>query len=285
MLFKKSEKALFRVLNLSGGIESTAMYLMAVEGVVGPKPEFAIFADTQWESKATYSQINWLDDRFGLDIPIRRVTAGSLKKHILAGAVDTTRKVSTAPFFVHGKNGKYATLRRWCTRDYKITAIRQEVGRLLREWQDGKNSYPAGAVEQWIGLARDEVVRIKDSGARYVEHRYPLIEAGYSQNDCVNWLRGRGYPVPPSSGCVGCPYHSDDEWRAMIAQRPDEFTEAVEFDAAIRGGFRGSKEFVYLHRSLRPLGEVDFTLRELPVLQAQLFQTNWSEECAGVCGI
>ena len=261
------------------------MYLMAIQGIIGPKPEFAIFADTQWESRKTYEMIDWLDERFGLDIPIRRVTAGSLKKHILAGASDTSRKVSTAPFFVKGANGKYATLRRWCTRDYKITAIRREVGNLLKEWQGGKNSYPVGAVEQWIGLARDEVIRIKDSGVRYVDHRYPLIEAGFSQNDCTNWLRSNGYPVPPSSGCIGCPYHSDEEWREMTVNRPDEFAEAVEFDDAIRGGFRGSKESTYLHKSLRPLSEVDFTLRELAVLQPQLFATNWSDECSGTCRV
>ena len=285
MLFSASSKALFRVLNLSGGVESTAMYLMAVEGVITPKPEFAIFADTKWESRKTYEMIDWLDDRFGTEIPIRRVSTGNIKSHWLAGAADITKKVSTAPFFVRGDNGRYATLRRWCTRDFKITAIRQEVGKLLKEWQGGKKSYPAGAVEQWIGLARDEVVRIKDSGARYVDHRYPLIEAGYTQNDCVNWLRSNGYPVPPSSGCVGCPYHSDEEWREMIEARPDEFAEAVNLDAAIRGGFRGSKQEVFLHRSLIPLADVDFTKRELPVLQPKLFATSWSEECAGVCGI
>lgn len=285
MIWKASEKALFRVLNLSGGIESTAVYLMAIEGVICPRPEFAVFADTQWESKATYDNLEWLDLHYGTEIPIRRVTSGSLKQHILNGAANTSQRVSTAPFYVRGENGRYATLRRWCTRDFKITAIRQEVGRLLREWQGGKKSYPSGAVEQWIGLASDEVSRVKDSGVRYIDHRYPLIEQRFTQNDCVNWLRSRNYPVPPSSGCVGCPYHSDNEWRRLQEHHPGEFADAAAFDAAIRQGFRGSQQEVFLHKSLTPLGDIDFTEKELPVLQPKLFVTNWGEECAGVCGI
>ena len=63
----------------------------------------------------------------------------------------------------------------------------------------------------------------------------------------------------------------------MRDNRPGEWADAVEFDAAIRtaGGMRGQS---YLHRSLLPLDQAPI---DGNANQADL----WGEECEGMCGV
>lgn len=74
-----------------------------------------------------------------------------------------------------------------------------------------------------------------------------------SRHDCINWLTRQGYPIPPKSACVGCPFHSNKEWKDL---NWDEFKSAVEFDEIVRrrGGMRGD---IFIHRTCKPLAEVD----------------------------
>ena len=68
-------------------------------------------------------------------------------------------------------------------------------------------------------------------------------------------------------------------WRDMKKDDPQSFNEAVEFDKAIRNKGRNNGR-QYVHRSCKPLDEVDFrSLEDLG--QLNLF----NNECEGMCGI
>ena len=56
--------------------------------------------------------------------------------------------------------------------------------------------------------------------------------------------------------------------------------DAVEIDKVIRNGLRGTKERLYLHRSLKPLDEIDF--RNLEDMGQMNF---FNEDCEGMCGL
>jgi len=45
-------RSALRVLSLGAEVQSTTLALMAAHGIVGPMPDCAIFADTDWEPKA-----------------------------------------------------------------------------------------------------------------------------------------------------------------------------------------------------------------------------------------
>jgi len=49
-----------RVLSLGAGVQSSVMALMAAHGEL-PRINCAIFADTQWEPKAIYEHLDWLE--------------------------------------------------------------------------------------------------------------------------------------------------------------------------------------------------------------------------------
>ncbi len=94
------------------------------------------------------------------------------------------------------------------------------------------------------------------SSERWRINRHPLIELHKTRVGCLEWMRQYGYPEPPRSACVGCPYRSNEEWRWLRDNEPESWNEAVEFDRVIRkcGGMRGD---VFLHAARIPLDEVD----------------------------
>ena len=135
------------------------------------------------------------------------------------------------------------------------------------------------AVEQWYGISLDEIQRCK---IEFVEpwrrNRYPLIEMRMTRGDCLMWMERAGYPRPPRSACIGCPFHSDHEWRDLRDNRPDEWADAVDFDARIRIA-GGMDKPTYLHRQCVPLDQADLTTAE------DAGQLTMLDECEGMCGV
>ena len=93
------------------------------------------------------------------------------------------------------------------------------------------------------------------------------------------WLEKKGYKVPPKSACLGCPYHNDEQWREIKNKWPEEFEETCQVDEALRNCPTYEGE-LYLHRSLKPLRDVDFRTMEE---QGQL--NFFIDECEGMCGV
>ncbi len=268
------EDADLRVLSLGAGVQSTTLALMAAHGEIGPMPDVAIFADTGWEPKAVYAHLDWLSGGNVLPFPIHRVQALDLRREVLDRAAENEGRFISLPFFLDtGGMG-----RRQCTREAKIAPIRKEIRRLLGVAK-GKRA-TRFSVEQWIGISTDEMQRMKDARESWITHRWPLIEARMSRADCYAWLDRHGYPRPPKSSCVGCPFHKDSFWRDMMRDDPDAFEDAVAVDHALRarGPVNGMRAQEFMHRSCQPLDEVDFEAR----LGGQ--EITFLDECDGVCG-
>lgn len=265
--------AMIRVLSLGAGVQSTALSLMAAHGEFGVMPDIAVFSDTQWEPRKVYDHLAWLSSPNVLPFPVAILTEGSLRQAILDRSNTTGGRFAAVPWFMLKPNGEDAMGRRQCTQEYKLKPIRRKVRELL----DGKT--PAGGCEMWIGISTDEVIRAKPSTVRYIVNRWPLIEKRLSRQDCLQWLERNGYPTPPKSSCIGCPFHSDRQWRELRDGSPAEWDDAVMIDAAIReqSGFKGKQ---FMHRSMKPLAEVDLRTDE-EVGQSDLF----GNDCEGMCGV
>jgi hypothetical protein len=238
-------------LSLGAGVQSTTLALLAAEGTL-PRPDVAIFADTGWEPRAVYAHLDRLEA--ALPFPVLRVTAGNLRDDLL----DPDRRYAAIPAFVRNADGSDGMGRRQCTSEYKLSPIRRKLRELLGATPPDHRRVPRGRVaEQWIGFSTDEVHRanrVKDSdGVTYLTTRYPLLDLGMSRTDCERWLRARGWGSTAKSACIGCPYHGNRAWRELRDQRPDEWADAVAFDAAIRNSGRGADGEQYLHRSRLPL--------------------------------
>jgi len=254
---------MIRVISLGAGVQSTTMALMAAHGELTPMPDCAIFADTGWEPAAVYEHLDRLEA--ALPFPVYRVTAGNLRADVLARSNTTGGRFAAVPWFMRMPNGDDAMGRRQCTKEYKLRPIQREVVRQM-------GGRPKAGVEMWIGISTDEAMRVKPSRVQYVVNRWPLIEARKNRSDCKAWLERAGWNAPRSA-CIGCPFRSDEEWKALT---PAELADAIEVDAAIRHQpkFKGEQ---FAHRSMVPLSEVDFSDRGQPDL--------FANECEGMCGV
>lgn len=294
-----------RVHSLGAGVQSTTLALLAAHGEVGPMPDCAIFADTGWEPAAVYDHLDWLMSGSVLPFPVHVVSAGNIREQLIAAGEGRrwasvpafTRTVTPAgadvPIFDEDDDGELieivrrqtatatvsiGMIRRQCTTEFKIVPIRRKVRELAGLTR--KRSPAVPAVEQWIGISTDEIIRAKPSFEPWQVKRFPLIEKRMSRQDCLAWLRRHGYPIPPKSACIGCPFHDNARWRYMRDHDPEAWGDAVEADRALRSGVRGIRGEVFLHRSCVPLDQADLSTA------ADHGQLDlWPNECEGMCGL
>jgi hypothetical protein len=168
---------------------------------------------------------------------------------------------------------------RACTYDFKIAPILRKA----RELGGIKRGQKTVGVVQWIGISLDEVHRMKPSRDLWAKCVWPLVDLGMRRGECIAWMERNGYPKPPRSSCVFCPYHSDAEWRRLKTEEPEAFAAAAEFEKAVQAAKRKSdniRSIPFLHKSCQPIETVDFSSEE-DRGQMSLF----GNECTGMCGV
>lgn len=289
------------VLSFGAGVQSTTVLLMSCEGLL-PKLDHVIFADTQWEPSAVYRHLEWCHGfaaSHGITIDVR--TAGNLRDDIvdfwgpLRSSSDGKRHASI-PAFIKNPDGSRGLVRRQCTSEYKIEVIEKYIRGVVLQLVPRQRWPLEHAVTQWLGISCDEASRMKRSRRPACKFWHPLIEAdacaihdgaslfsrGMTRADCLSWLSSRGYPRPPRSACIGCPFRSNAEWLGLTR---DELADAGEVDALIRSGARerlGDRGHLvglpYLHQSMIPLVDIDFST-------ADDNTTGFDDECFGICGV
>ena len=133
--------------------------------------------------------------------------------------------------YLKGRNGHGDGIgRRQCTEHYKIRPIQRKIRELLGLTKGQR--VPSGtAVELWLGISTDEAIRMKPSRDRWIQNRYPLIEAGMSRKQYIAWWQARYDRPLERSACIGCLYQSRQRWVETKRRWPELFAEAVEIDA------------------------------------------------------
>ena len=274
---------MIRILSLGAGVQSSTLALMSAHGEVEPF-DAAIFADTHSEPANVYKWLDWLEKQ--LPFPVYRVSAGNLGERMLRTQVSkktgqTYIKALIPAYFDNGKGGK-GLLGRKCTADYKVAVLLKKQKELANVPRGCKTIKCKTA----IGISLDEYQRMKPSKEPWVENYWPLIDLKITRQGCLDWMNKNGYPIPPRSACVFCPFHSDEEWKRLRDKEPDEFARAVKFDKDLREIARlqtGTAKLggdIFLHTSMQPLNEVQF--KDVPARnQLDLF----NNECEGMCGV
>jgi hypothetical protein len=262
------------IISLGAGVQSSTMALMAAKGEITPMPKAAIFADTKAEPKSVYSWLDWLEKQ--LPFPVIRVVYKAGLTRAIERSLETRIISGTPPWFTKNESGEVVLVSRACTHDFKVHPVQMKV----RELSGAKRGEKGKAV-LWIGISTDEVMRIKDSRYPHQVHRWPLIEAKMNRNNCLAWMERNGLPKPSKSSCVYCPYHSNAHWREIKDNDPAGWAESIRIDNLIREGVRrNGKPPMFVHRSCKPLAEVDLSTEEE---RGQLSMFN--NECEGMCGV
>jgi hypothetical protein len=275
-------------LSLGAGVQSSTIALMAKHGEITPMPDAAIFADTQAEPASVYRWLDWLEKE--LPFPVHRVSRGDLTEESLTVRQfknDPNRNwvKSLIPAFIENPDGTRGLMGRQCTFSYKVEQL-ERASRRLGQIKRGQKEI---TVTQWIGISWDEIQRIKPARVAWAQHRWPLVELRMGRRDCLKWMESHGYPKPPRSACVYCPFHSDNEWRRLRDEEPEEFQRAIEFEKnlqAAKAKTDNQRGVPFLHPSLVPLDQVDFrTDIERGQLALWLDEQSFGNDCEGMCGV
>ncbi|KKK77609.1 hypothetical protein LCGC14_2851880, partial [marine sediment metagenome] len=278
----------FNILSLGAGVQSTALYLMFMEGALKPALDYAIFADTGEEPEAVYAHLAWVQSLGGPPILVRQKSR--LGDDLVKGTNSTGGRFASIPAFTAKEEGKPGGMvRRQCSKEYKIEVIERCIRRDIVGNKPRQRMPKDVKIVTSIGISLEEAgraFRMKRNRERpWQELRFPLIDRAMTRADCLNWMASRVPHRVMRSACVFCPYHSDSEWQC-VKDNPKDWGRAVEIDCALRTpGVAAARNLVsklYLHRSCRPLEEVVFKPRNERELQLGL---NFVSECEGVCGV
>ena len=257
-----------KIISLGVGIQSSALYYMSSLGEI-ERCDYAIFADTGGEKTKTLEYYEFLFKWMSKNNGIALFTADykNLQKDLLKQSNSSGNRFAPIPAFTMN-NGQKGMLRRQCTSEYKIAQVTKKYREILGI---GNKRFPQ--TEIFIGITLDEIHRMTIPQEKWKINVYPFC--GYkvfpdgafirldtikrTRNDISNWYAEKQFPKPEKSSCVFCPFQSDQNWLKLKAQSPQDFDMAVKVDKSIRDSSkRGIKSVIYLHDSLKPLGQVDF---------------------------
>lgn len=261
-----------RLLSLGAGVQSTTVLLLACEGAI-PRFDAALFADTGWEPRAVYSNLERLRVHAGkAGIPVRTVSSGNIR----SDALDPKHRFVSMPLHTLNPDGSRGLARRQCTSEYKINPLKRAAREMLG-YPHPRRVPPGTYAEQAIGISTDEFTRAKDSGLRFLRNVFPLIDLGFDRARCLEYLTERGFGDTVKSACIGCPFHGNAGWRWIRDNDPEGWEEAIEFDRAIRNGHphanrqgRQLRGQYFLHRSCQPLDRVELDTPSRGKLQLRL---------------
>lgn len=204
-----------KVLSYGGGVQTFSMLILIEKGIL-QKPDFGIMADTLAEYPETEEHLNKvaipLFEKLG--IPFFKVVHEE-------GIIKGYKKTNSIPMPGF----------RSCTYHYKVQPIHRKFKEILGD--DKKNG--VASIECWIGISTDEArrqVKREDQSPKWVLQTYPLLELGYSRQDCIDLIEKSEYPMPRKSGCFMCPYSGRKGFIKLKMEKPDLFQIAVDMEEA-----------------------------------------------------
>ena len=240
------------VWSCGGGTDSAAIGALIVTGVL-PKPDLAVIIDTERERSSTWAYMDAVlkPKLAAVGVDIERVSKSTYATVDLLGGEDGDTVL--IPMFYNGGRAPG-----FCSNEWKT--------RVVQRWMRDRG---VKQCQLWLGIAMEEMRRVRASRVGWIEHCYPLIEQRMRRRDCLALLARLGWPTPPRSACWMCPNAGDREWVELRDNHPEDWSRAVDLEREIRLKQPGAT----LHHSGRVLTEVDFG-------DAQL---DFASGCAGMC--
>jgi len=219
-------------LSLGFGVQSWTIAVLSVTGRISPI-QHAIFSNTGFESEATLQfareQSDWLRNK-------------GMQVHWTSPKWSSVGDVNLIPAFTPGGG----QLTRSCTNHWKIRPVRAQLRLLL-----GSEAVFGKKISLAIGISTNETGRAKQSKLKWIDNVFPLLELRMNRAACIYWLKQNKLPVPPRSSCIICPYR---DWQRQPLSERDK-ARAIRVDNEL--GFDR-----YLHRSCRPLKDIDLRSEE-----------------------
>ncbi|MCI4357957.1 MAG: phosphoadenosine phosphosulfate reductase family protein [Thermoplasmata archaeon] len=195
------------ILSFGAGVNTAALMVLLIKKRM--RFDEAVFADTGGEVPETYEFLEvarkYLAEH-GKNLTVVKNKSGSL--------YDACTRRSVIP----------SKMWRWSTRDFKVYPIHAYYKTIDDH------------IFEYLGIAYDEIHRMKRSQADFVTSIFPLVDMRITREGCIRIIKKAGLPVPVKSGCFFCPFNNADRWREIHDTHPDLFERAVALE-------EGSKHF------------------------------------------
>ena len=240
-----------RIFSYGGGVQSTAVLVLASQGKV--EYDHFLFSNVGEDSEHPDTLEYFKDvalpyaQEHGIDLrEVRKYRKGEIET--IRGRIFSTARSVPIPMRMNtGAPGN-----RSCTKDFKIRVI----DRWMRQNRNGHDKFTVG-----LGISTDEIHRARSREPEEVykglwkELEYPLIDLRLSRSNCQQLIADAGIPVPHPSACYFCPFHRDAEWHRLRQNEPDLFWDAVKIEKHMQDKRMSlwNKDAVWMHRKLIPL--------------------------------
>lgn len=248
-----------RVISYGGGVQSTAMLVLAVRGQLGPPVDAAVFAnvgdDSEDPDTLRYfaTQARPFAERHSFPLIEVWKTLRKGQRETLYERL--TRPDSRSVPIPVRMSDTGAPGTRNCTEEWKV--------KVIGKWLLAKGATPEQPADVLIGFSLDEAHRMGDGRERRKKPSravlcqrkvYPLIDLRLRREDCMRIIREAGLPTPPKSSCYFCPYHKPSVWAEMRSARPALFYKSAELEALLQARRATlGRDPVYFTRFGRPL--------------------------------
>lgn len=272
----------YNIISYGAGTQSTGLILMALNGEYDlPRPDFAIFADTGAEPEFIYDYFDYFQKyckkHYGFDIYLTKKKGESLLDKLASPQKQSRNGFFTSsvpPFYTLNEDGTKGMLNRQCTSDYKTNPTSSFINRTIEK----KVKY-----NLWLGMSFDERSRMRISTNKRRINKYPLVNNFVIRKMTIDYVKEKGLKTPQRSSCFFCPFHSPRYWKWLKKEHKSEFIKACDVEQKIQSLQNHNsilKSTPFLHRSCKPLSEIDFDIDTQLDMFPELI-----DECEGYCGI
>jgi len=243
--------SLMRIISYGGGVQSTALCVLATQGKIGPV-DAALFSNvgSDSENPQTLAYVQafapWSAER-GLNVvELNRIKRDGTTETLLENLLRPGSRSINIPIRMPDTG---APGNRNCTETFKVKVIR----RWLRAHGVTKDN-PATVL---VGFSIDEMQRVNNRRpSAYEIPEHPLLDLRLNRHDCKLVIADAGLPVPPKSACYFCPFSRPSHFSKMRRDEPALFWKASELETVLnkRRDDLG-KDHVYLTRFGKPLAD------------------------------
>lgn len=222
----------YYIVSFSGGKDSTAMLLRLLE--LNHQIDEVIFCDTYKEFPQMYNHIERIKAVVeGRGIPFTTLKNEHSFDYWMFEHEPKRRKAEEfKQLYGDAKGYSWADARsRWCSTALKT----QIIDKYLRTKEN---------VVQYVGIASDEQYRLERKITQEGNRRYPLVEWGWTEADCLSYCYSLGYDWDglynhfDRVSCWCCPLKSLDELRNLRKYYPELWQELKDMDGRTWRQFR-----------------------------------------------
>lgn len=213
----------YHIVSFSGGKDSTAMLLRMIE--LGMQIDEVINFDTGLEFPDMYAHISKVKsilDQHGIKFTVFKSELGFEHYLLERERVEGTNLTRNGWGWPNIKN-------RWCTAYLKTRISAPYIRELMARFN----------VIQYIGIASDEVERMKRKAHQVNGFRYPLVEWGWSEEQCLDYCYNRGlnwnglYDLFSRVSCWLCPLQPLGELYKLWENFPELWDKLKEWDSRL----------------------------------------------------